>query len=239
MANKKKKVNGINYDTTHFTMIQMPRDKLFGIGGSDATKIVEGKWKELWEIKTGQKPYENLDDVLAVQMGIWTEDMNRLWFSKLTGKKILVPDIILSKEVRFAYASLDGITNDGCVFEAKHCSPFTIKNVTDKYYPQIQHYLMVTRFDKAYLSVFIGNSGHKIFEIQRDDKFIFKLLYGEAFFWNYVEQGIEPPDYVDFDEFINQALSKLKTTSLPIVLKKGKDKNEWLPKPSWISKSIH
>lgn len=219
MARKKKVLRS----STHFTIHEnKDRNDLVGLGGTDAIKIVEGKWKELFELKLGKKEFPNLDNVLPVQMGLHTEEMNRIWFMKQTGLTVLKPDIITSNEVPFLYASVDGITEDGCIFEAKHVSPFTVKDVVEKYYPQIQHYLMVTRFEKAYLSVFIGNSTHKIFEIDRDDKFIFKLLYAESYFWNFVETNIEPPDYVDFNS-----------------LTYGEQNEFTLPKPSWISETIH
>ena len=44
-----------------------------GIGGTDAIRIVEGKWKELWLEKTGQTEREDLSGVLPVQLGIFTE----------------------------------------------------------------------------------------------------------------------------------------------------------------------
>ena len=226
---KKKKRETILRSSTHFTIHENKvRDEMEGLGGTDAIKIVEGKWKEVWELKLGLKEYPNLDEVLPVQMGILTEDMNRLWFMKTTGIKVLKPDIISSKEVPFLYASLDGITEDGAIFEAKHVSPFTVKDVTERYYPQIQHYLMVTRFKKAYLSVFIGNSGHKIFEVDRDDEFIFKLLYAESYLWNFVQHQVEPPDFVDF----NALPDKMQGN-------KGEEHEFKLPNPSWISKTIH
>ena len=51
------------------------------IGGSDVVKIQDpSNWFELWEIKTGRRESEDLSDVLAVQMGVNTEDFNINWF---------------------------------------------------------------------------------------------------------------------------------------------------------------
>jgi len=220
---RKKKPEKVLRSNTHFTIHENKnREDLSGIGGTDAIRIVEGKWKELWELKLGLKEFPDLSNIFPVQLGILTEGMNRLWFMKETGIQVLKPDLITSNEVPYLFASLDGITEDGCIFEAKHVSPFTVKNVTEKYYPQVQHYLMVTRFKKAYMSVFVGNSMHKIFEIDRDDEFIFKLLYAEAYFWNFVEQKIEPSDFVDFN-----------------ALSKGGKHEFAIPTPSWLSETIH
>ena len=42
--------------------------------------------------------------------------------------KYLNPGII-HQLVEFLYASVDGITDSGCIFEAKHVSPFSFKDV--------------------------------------------------------------------------------------------------------------
>ncbi len=52
------------------------------IGGSDAVKIMNGDWIELWEIKTGRIESPDLSKNLAVQMGILTEDFNISWFEQ-------------------------------------------------------------------------------------------------------------------------------------------------------------
>ena len=51
-------------------------DRSQGIGGSDATKIVAGTWKDLYLEKKGLKENEDLSFVLPVQLGIYTEDFN-------------------------------------------------------------------------------------------------------------------------------------------------------------------
>ena len=58
------------------------------IGGSDAVKIMNGNWYELWQIKTGRVEPEDLSHKVAVQMGITTEDMNLSWFERVQQKNI-------------------------------------------------------------------------------------------------------------------------------------------------------
>ena len=134
-------------------------------GGTDAIKLVEGKWKDIWEIKTGRVEKEKLSDVLPVQMGIYTEPFNIQWFEKQTGFKVTNNnDIYKNLDVEFLHATVDGIIDsEEAIFEAKHVSPFSVKNVVDKYYPQLQHYMLVTGLRKAYLSVLVGNLQHKIY----------------------------------------------------------------------------
>lgn len=169
------------------------------IGGTDANKLVEGEWRKLYEIKKGIIEPDDLSEVFPVQLGIYTEKFNREWFEKQTGLTVKEMPTMMSKDVPFARANLDGITSDDAVFEAKHVSPFTIKDVTNKYYPQVQHYMMVTGLASAYLCCIVGNSMQKIFQIERDDDFIAKLLYAETYFVSMLKADITPPDYIDFD----------------------------------------
>tara|TARA_S200002703_G_scaffold158881_1_gene170492 strand:+ start:962 stop:1621 length:660 start_codon:yes stop_codon:yes gene_type:complete len=191
-------------------------------GGTDAIKLVEGKWKDIWEIKTGRLHKEDLSDVLPVQMGIYTEPFNIQWFEKQTGFKVTNNnDVYKNPDVEFLHATVDGIIDsEDAIFEAKHVSPFSVKNVVDKYYPQLQHYMLVTGLKKAYLSVLVGNLQHKIYEIEADIEFIHKLLYAETHMWAYVQADVPPPDYVDFHAFTTQkekinGLSEAITISIP------------------------
>ena len=54
----------------------MKNNRMGFIGGTDATRIMKGNWHDLWLEKTGQKEPEDLSDVIAVQIGIATEEYN-------------------------------------------------------------------------------------------------------------------------------------------------------------------
>jgi predicted phage-related endonuclease len=61
---------------------QLERRKA-GIGGSDACILLSGDQErilQLWKEKRGEAEHEDLSDVLAVQMGQWTEPLNLYWF---------------------------------------------------------------------------------------------------------------------------------------------------------------
>ena len=59
-------------------------DRKQGIGGSDATRLYEGDWYQVWSEKVGETPAADLSDVLPVQMGKHTESFNIEWYKKLT-----------------------------------------------------------------------------------------------------------------------------------------------------------
>ena len=43
------------------------------IGGTDAIRIMNGQWVDLYLEKIGETKPEDLSGVLPVQLGIWTE----------------------------------------------------------------------------------------------------------------------------------------------------------------------
>jgi len=202
---------------------EIPADKIeVTFGGTDAIKIVKGEWKDIWEIKTGRCEPEDLSDVLPVQMGIHTEPFNIQWFEKQTGLRVDHNNkVFKNPDIEFLHATVDGeIVKEKAIFEAKHVSPFSAKDVVDRYYPQLQHYMLVTGYKKAYLSVLIGNLQHKIYCVEADIDFIHRLLYAITHLWAYVQSDVQPPDYVDFDSFTKNkekinGLSEAVTISLP------------------------
>ena len=186
-----------------------------GIGGTDANKLVHADtWLELYDLKVGNTEPDNLSDVLPVRIGTITEDLNREWFTKEMGLQVTQEQerwynptsTFVDKKDCYIYGSLDGIVQAGmegeytdvAVFEAKHSGQFmdTPKqhaNLLDRYYPQLQHYMMCSKLNKAYLSIFFGNRTHKIFTIEEDRKFQSLLLKAYKVFWKAV-QSKEPID---------------------------------------------
>ena len=83
-----------------------------GIGGSDANIIMGGdedKILRLWREKRGEVEPENLDDVLPVQMGVFTEPFNAAWFERTTGKRVISRgDTRVSEEHPWMRCNLDG-----------------------------------------------------------------------------------------------------------------------------------
>src|ERR1700760_3749182 len=66
-------------------------DRRAFIGGSDARVIMgddEAALVRLWREKRGEVEPEDLSGVLVVQLGTVTEDLNRRWFERNTGKAV-------------------------------------------------------------------------------------------------------------------------------------------------------
>ena len=60
-----------------------------GIGGTDAVRLANGEWKDLWLEKTGKIEREDLSGVLPVQLGVFTEEFNRRWYQEITGERVV------------------------------------------------------------------------------------------------------------------------------------------------------
>ncbi len=170
-----------------------------GIGGTDAIRLAAGEWKNLWLEKTGKVEREDLSGVLPVQLGIFTEEFNRRWYQEVSGERVVsIGQIFTHPQYNYIYGSLDGIAK-GKVFEAKHINPFVKEDkIIEKYYPQVQHYMMVTGFSKAVLSVLRGTMAYNIYHVEADKKFQQKLEIACHIFWFYVVNDIEPAEFVDF-----------------------------------------
>lgn len=166
-----------------------------GIGGSDAKRVMEGDWYALWMEKTGRAEPEDLSDVLAVQMGSWTEPLNLHWFSKQTGKHV-APGVepVVSVDHPFMRANLDGWCEaDQAVWEAKHVNAWSkADDVVSRYYPQLQHLMVVTGSSTAYLSVFYGNSVWDWYAVEADADYQADLIDRERAFWVHVKNDTEP-----------------------------------------------
>ena len=174
-----------------------------GIGGSDAGKIMEGNWNELWLQKTGRQKPADLSTIIAVQLGIFTESFNAAWFERNVGLPVLQDDTqgLVSDEHPFMRCNLDGRISDKVLFEAKHVGQhFTIEQIIARYYPQCQHNMIVCDASSIYLSVIFGNNKWDVAEIERDEAYCNKLVQLEQEFWQHVVDDIEPYDRAAYNK---------------------------------------
>lgn len=173
-----------------------------GLGGSDANILMAGDEAailHLWEVKTGHAEPEDLSGVLPVIMGQWTEELNRFWFERETGRVVTNDgESRAHAEYAFMACTLDGltVTADGlpAIFEAKHVNAFSkIEEVEQKYMPQLHHNMAVCGVNKAVLSVFIGTLAWAHTEVTLDDWYLAELIDRETAFWRSVEANEPPP----------------------------------------------
>lgn len=172
--------------------------RLSHIGGSDANIIMGGDDERilyLYKLKRGDAQDEDLSNVLPVQMGIFTEPFNVMWFEKQTGRKVTNQgDQFEHPKHKFMGCTLDGLTDDGkTVFEAKHVGGFSnAEEIQDRYMPQLYHNMNVTGAEKAVLSVFYGNHKWEMYEFHQDAIQSSIVEGAVTRFWECVQKGIPP-----------------------------------------------
>jgi len=169
-----------------------------GIGGSDAGRIMSGDWVSLWKEKTGRAEPEDLSGVLAVQMGICTEDLNHRWYERVTGRTVECRSTpFISDVYPFMRMNADGITTTAkghrAYWDAKHVGRADEAMVL-RYTPQMTHCCTILGLDWWVLSVFIGNGKHEIVEQEIDVLYQAALIAKERAFWRHVEADEEPQD---------------------------------------------
>lgn len=172
-----------------------------GVGGSDAGRIMNGEWRQLWREKTGRAEPEDLSGNLAVQMGTATEGFNALWYERVTGRAVTDRGLFVTGDRTATFpwmrANLDGITTthrgDPAYWDAKHIGG-RVEDAVIRYTPQMTHCAHLLALDWWVLSIFIGNSKHEIVEQEVDPFYLEELLAKEREFWGYVERDEEPLD---------------------------------------------
>ena len=179
--------------------LQNPNGRRFFIGGSDARIIMgydESVLLRLWREKRGEAEPEDLSANLIVQLGVVTEQLNRLWYERNTGQAIKdVQRRVRHPVIRWLGATLDGMVDDtGAVFEAKFMLPwsFSEEAAAAKHMAQLQHNMWVTNARTAALSIITGGGKWVEMTIPADALYQHLLLTAERKFWRCVESG-EPP----------------------------------------------
>lgn len=168
------------------------------IGGSDANIIMSGDPQAvlgLWEIKTGRAEAPDLSEVLPVQMGIATEELNRRWYRLKSGNEVTAAGReCAAPGFDFLTCTLDGLVDaERAVFEAKHVNAFSnVDEVAQKYMPQVHHNMLCTGRSRAVLSVFLGTLKYEHFLIESDPFYAATLLENETAFWSHVKSDTPP-----------------------------------------------
>ena len=159
------------------------------IGGSDIGAII------------GVNPYKSIVDVYVDKTEGNNFKGNELthWGHMLEGtilkefsnkhKELIVYEVPYSVVNDFLIANLDGAlkdkeTGDYGVLEIKTTSLWNKKDWEDDvipqyYYAQVQHYLMLTGYEFAYIAVLIGGNHYKDFRIERSEEDI-ELIRNKA-----------------------------------------------------------
>jgi putative phage-type endonuclease len=173
------------------------------IGGSDARVIMgadEAALLRLWREKRGEVEPEDLSGNLAVQLGKATENLNRSWYERNTGRTVGdVQRLVKHSAIPWIAATLDGIVEGaGAVFEAKFMLPWSFSEevAAEKYMAQVQHNMWVTHLRTSVLSIITGGGKWVEITIPMDPLYLSVLVSAEKKFWRCVQSG-EPPHLIN------------------------------------------
>lgn len=192
-------------------------DRKKGIGGSDASAILGfNQWKSAFELyidKTSDQ-IEEIDNE-AIHWGNVLEDVVAEEFTRLTGKKVRRRNQTFKhKEHDFMIANIDrDVVGERALLECKTTNAFNRdawegNKIPPAHMCQIQHYMAVLDYEKAYIAVLIGGQKFIWKEINRDDEFIELMIEHLEHFWNeHVTKGVAPE--IDGTTSASQMLNKL------------------------------
>ena len=173
------------------------------IGGSDARIIMgndEVALVRLWREKRGEADPPDLSSNLIVQLETATEELNRTWYERNTGRSIGdVQRRVQQSTIPWMVATLDGLVEgSGAVFEAKFMLPwsFSEEAAAEKYMAQVQHNMWVTHLRSAVLSIITGGGKWVEMTIPIDPLYLSVLVSAENKFWRCVQSG-EPPHLIN------------------------------------------
>lgn len=175
-----------------------------GIGATDACVVMGvSPWKtvrQLWE----EKVYGNTVHLenSSMKRGKDLEPHARAWFES-TMNVSLSPQNRIHSEYEWLRASLDGIDDQNKIMVEIKCpnkdDHFVAinKKVPEKYWPQVQHQLLVTGLENMFYCSYNGKEG-TIVEVERDNSYINSMFEEEKKFWDMVLRK-EPPELLDND----------------------------------------
>jgi predicted phage-related endonuclease len=174
-------------------------DRRVFIGGSDARIVMgndEAALIQLWREKRGEAEPEDLSGNLLVQLGTATEELNRSWYERNTGRRVTdVQRKVKHSAIPWMAATLDGIVEGtGAVFEAKFMLPwaFSEEAAVEKYMAQVQHNMWVTHLRTSVLSIITGGGKWVEITIPMDPLYLSVLVSAEKKFWRCVQSGEIP-----------------------------------------------
>lgn len=176
-----------------------PKDRRSFIGGSDARIIMgqdEAALLRLWQEKRGEAEPQDLSNNLSVQLGHATEELNRTWFERNAGTKVVdVQRRVFHPVNTWMVATLDGVVEQtGAVFESKFMLPWSFSEelAAEKHMAQLQHNMWVTNARTSVLSIITGGGKWVEMTINADPLYQHLLLTVEKKFLRCMQAG-EPP----------------------------------------------
>ncbi|MCL6563291.1 MAG: YqaJ viral recombinase family protein [Firmicutes bacterium] len=177
-----------------------------GLGGSDIAAILGlNPWRsplDVWAEKVSEEPSATEPPSEAAYWGQLLEDVVAKEFARRTGLKVQRRQAILQHPtIPYLLANVDRIVRgdpDGpALLEvkttgARHAGDWANDQVPAYYFPQVQHYLLVTGYRKAYVACLIGGQELVIRTVPFLADWAKQIEEAAAAFWLCVETRTPP-----------------------------------------------
>lgn len=166
------------------------------IRGSDMVSLMQGKWEELWKIKTGLLGRKDLRHEFNVRLGSFTETFNIIWLEEYY-EYSFIPQQAYTKmygSIKLQ-GTLDGLDQDKNIgLECKHThSRNDMDYMLDFYMPQMQFYMYISGLPQMVFSVIFGNK-HECVVVSASKEYQTDMLDKIKAFWEYVTHNERPED---------------------------------------------
>lgn len=150
---------------------------------------------DLWREMIGDPSHvpEDLSAVWPVQLGSWTEPLNLDWFERKHGPISRRGEVVIGA-VDWMACTLDGWSDlHGCPVECKHVGGReALSTIIERYQPQMQWQMLVTRTEQCLLSVIEGANEPVIETIPFDADYTNELSRRAHAFMEHV-RNLTPP----------------------------------------------
>ena len=192
-----------------------PENRASGMWSGDSRMIARGRGCDVVLHKQGKKPYDDLSQVEAVQMGHVMEPVVAHIFEDVHGVKLkALDDTALTHrqhpwmKSHFDYVSTDGTYlvecknyNEGAKSKFSEAGEAIRIPPADMY--QCIHEAAVYGVNKVWLAVLFGGQSYRDYEIDVTEEMKDGLIQNIAIYWAHVQNGSLPePSTVDQARFI-------------------------------------
>lgn len=219
---------------------QQKEARKHGIGASETGTVMGlNKYKspyQLWMVKTGKLPEDDLSSIPQVHWGSVLEEPIAQQYAERMGVKVRrVSETLFHKDHLFMLCHIDRkIEGQSKLLECKFAmfhsdewGPDGSDIVPLTYILQVQHQLAVTGYEEADLAVLIGGWDFRIYHFKRDEDLIKKIIADLHKFWSYVQTNTPPPlrDKHDVEMMFPSPIEQYKEADTEI-LSKFQKRNE-------------
>lgn len=185
-----------------------------GIGGSDAAAVLgESKYKtpyDVWLSKTGRS--DPTPDNNAMRAGRLLEPVIRKEYADRTGRVVYDPGFLVHDDFPFVVANVDGLCDDR-ILEIK-TARMEWDDIPVEYFFQVQHYMLVTKKERADIFALFGGQEFRIYEVEARPDYWDSMIEIYRAFWDCVTND-EPPELTTLSD-VNQAYKNSTEKSIEL-----------------------